>query len=124
PLGNSISFVANTINTSGGSPAFQGVTFIDIENSPVTPLGTSKLHFDFNGSASTPTQAGYTGVIPTRLYGTGTLGSDFGWLGSLPAGGFDRGAIAGYANSDLLRDGQYGSSGPSGARTFQADVTN
>jgi hypothetical protein len=123
-LGNSVSLVGNTILTSGGTPSFQGVSFIDIENLPFTPLGTSNLHFDFNGSASSPTQAGYTGVLPTRLYGTGTPSSDYGWLTTLPTGGFDRGTIAGYTLSDLMRDGQYGGSGASGARTFQADVTN
>src|SRR5262249_27112328 len=123
PFGNTFTIVGKTIFTNGGVPAFLGVSFVDIENLPFSPLGTSDLHFDFNGSAASLTQAGSTGVLPTRLYGSATLGSDSGWLTTLPLGGFDRGAVAS-PFSNLLRDGHYGGTGAAGARTFQADVGN
>lgn len=126
PLGNSFIIVGKTIFTNGGSPSpFLGVTFIDIENLPIMPLGTSTLRFDFNNNSPvSPTQAGYTGVLPTKLYGGGPTGSDFGWV-TAPQGGFDRGAPANLTSSfaALLRDGHYGGVG-AGARTFRADVTN
>jgi hypothetical protein len=112
-----------TIFTNGGVPAFHGVSFQDIESLPFTPLGTSTLASDFNGLASSPTQASYTGVLPTRLYGTGTPGADYGWLTQSPAG-FDRGSGSTSPFASLLRDGQYGTTDAAGARTFQADVTN
>jgi hypothetical protein len=45
----------------------------------------------------------------------------FGWSAA-PRGGFDRGALSGTTQSSLLRDGHYGASGASGARTFRADL--
>ena len=125
PLGNTFNIVGNVITTNGGTPPYKNVTFTNIISLPIIVPGTTTADFQFLGSSSSPLQSGYTGVLPTRLYGTGTSGHDYGWLTTLPTAGFDRGASSTsgpYAN--LLRGGQYAPQGTSGARTFQADVTN
>jgi hypothetical protein len=74
------------------------------------------------GSAKAPTQAGYTGVLPTAAY---SAAAGYGWFGGLPDGSHDLG-VAGlkgpYAN--LLRGDQSGEEGSAAARTFQVDVPN
>src|SRR5262249_49976961 len=122
-LGNSAQIQGNVIAVAGGSPAFQGVAFQDIEKVCFPTLGMTTAHYDFNLNASSSTQSGYTAVLPTRLYGTGTPGSDFGWVTTLPIGGFDRGAVPS-AFSNLVRDGQYSGTGAAGAPTFRTDLTN
>ncbi len=123
PLGNSITLTGNTIFTNGGSPAYQGVSFQDIESLPFTPLGTTTASYQMLGTATSPLQAGYTGILPTAAY-TAALG--YGWLGGLPAsgGGFDRGAISSSPFANLIRGGQYGTSGTGGSRIFQANVAD
>ena len=119
PLNNTFNIIGKTIFTDGGDPgAFLGVSFFNVENMPLMPIGTTTLQFDFDGP-TLKTQASYTGVAPGRLYGSGTSGSDFGWASSAPAT-FDRGSVLSTAFADLLEDAHF----LGGPRTFRADVSN
>lgn len=124
PFGNEASFdpYTSTISTAGGNPdPYFGVTILNFENVEFNPLGTGGLQqFDFdyyNTAASvmtSPTQAGYTSVLPNTLY-SGGLG--YGWQTAVQ--GFERNdGFYGNAFADLVRDGHsFGTSA-----TFTADV--
>src|SRR5262249_2023921 len=77
-----------------------------------TPPGG--FRFDMNGTGNV-TQAGYTPVRGGTVY---TPVQGYGWQASVAD--FDRGAVAGRPNDNLLRDGNYGSA----PGTFQLDVLN
>lgn len=109
PFGNEISIdiPTLTISVAGG---YQPVTFYNFESLELNPLGTGPTQqFDFdhvNTAAAvghSPTQLGYTSVLPTTLY-SGGLG--YGW--QTEVSGFER-DDGFYDNtfSDLVRDGHY-----------------
>lgn len=124
-LDNTFSINGKTIFTDGGSPnAFLGVTFRDIENFPLTPIGPSPaIAFDFDsdntdGSPTpSPTQTGYNRVLANTLHATSGLG--YGWqqeVSELERGdGFYSGPQA-----NLLRDTNRSNS----AATFTVDLIN
>jgi hypothetical protein len=127
PLGNTFSIVGKTIVTDGGSPtAYMGVNFVDIESLPLMPVGTAAvLRLDLNRIASSPTQAGYTPLLPTAGYAAvGSGGAGYGWeqplvsTGQTSSGGFDRTTVLGSGFADLLRDGHFSNT----AQIFRADV--
>jgi RHS repeat-associated protein len=108
--------------TTGGTPTFTAAAFDgSAQGSTTNPAVLSyqtatTRRFDFNGPANV-TAAGFIGVRGSNLYSAST---GYGW--NLAAGEFDRGAAAA-STVDLYRDGNYGSAGPSGARTFEVQVT-
>ena len=75
---------------------------------------TAKFDFDAATGPAT-TAAGYTSVLGSTLY---SVGSGYGWV-TTAAASFDRGGT-----NLLLRDGNYGSAGTAGARTFQDNIAN
>jgi hypothetical protein len=82
PYGNTFTIDIRTFLTDGGTPAFQGVSFSNIENVPLTPIGTGSRFFDFDRvdlvygegtldplpSAYSPLATGYERVIERDLY--------------------------------------------------------
>ena len=110
-FGNEVAldFAGVTISTSGGVPdPFQPVTFFNFETFALDPIGTGPIQrfdFDHTNTASavgdSPTQPGYTSVLPTTLY-SGGLG--YGWQFAVNSFERDDGF---YDNSfsDLVRDG-------------------
>ena len=72
--------------------------------------------FDFNGPSNV-TAAGFIGVRGSTLYSATT---GYGW--NQAAGEFDR-VTASPSTTALYRDGNYGSAGAAGARTFEVQVT-
>ncbi len=112
PVGNAFNVQLNQIITGDGI-AFKNVSFVGIENLPFTPLGATTWRFDLDdpnfGAAATA--AGYTAVLPSRVYGVS--GNTYGWnvaVGSSTSGG----------PTALLQDFHFGTA----ARTFSADVAN
>ncbi|MCU0982039.1 MAG: hypothetical protein MUF25_23040, partial [Pirellulaceae bacterium] len=118
PRGNVFSIVVNQILTEGGVPPFKAVKFVDIERVPLEPKGADTFRFDLNHNASSPTQSGYTAVLPGQLYtAVAASGTGYGWVGSGASGGVQRGAVAS-SFSDLIRDAHWGTA----PRTFRVDV--
>ena len=131
PFGNSFTVSGVTLFANGGSPDdFLGVTFVDIENIPISPLGSDTKLFDFNhdhtGSShiDSPTQAGFTGVQADDVYDAAV---GYGWLATGPADcsgnpiqSFDRTETFVSNKRDLLRDGHVSTT----AQTFQTDLAN
>lgn len=124
--GNQVSIQGTSLVTSG-SPAFKNVTFQNFESVPITsPSPTGALRFDLNqaragGPASTPTQAGYTGVLNTTKFSDG-LG--YGWDDQ---GGIQGNDLNSYTStlSDLIRDSHsFGLGSGAQTRTFSANVAN
>lgn len=123
-LGNTFSIVGKTIFTDGGDPdAFLGVTFVNIESMPLTPIGTGDpISFDFDHSntassvATSPTQPGYVSVARDTLY-AGGLG--FGWQSEVDSFERDDSFYSG-PFADLIRDGHYFDSN----QTFTIDLPN
>lgn len=83
PLGNDIAINGHTINTVGKDGIYQPIRFIDIENLPLSPVGTGTTHkFDFNHTNTSssvqdsPTELGYTAVRAGTLH---SQGFGYGW---------------------------------------------
>ena len=126
PLNNVFEIIGKAIFTDGdgdfqvtGAADYKGVSFRRIEALPLMPPATTpELRFDFDGPPL-ETQAGYTSVAPGRLYGSGTPGSDFGWVNTAPAT-VDRGNVLATTFDDLLQDAHFLGS----PEVFRADVMN
>lgn len=126
-LGNAFAVVGKSLRTDGNgnfvftdAADFEPVNFVNLENVPLQPFPSdqSPLRFDFDAGTNV-TQSGFTQVLQGRLYGGGSSGSDFGWVGTAPAG-FERPTALTSVFTDLLRD----THSDSVARTFRADVAN
>jgi hypothetical protein len=134
PAGNTstlnldLSAVTNpVINPTGPGAGFLTTT------PPANPLSWTHINvatslafrFDFNAAtsptqlpSSPPTPGGFIGVQTSDTY---SAARGYGWV-TAPVGSFDRGAIAGEADSNLLRDGVYGDT--THAATFRTDLPN
>jgi hypothetical protein len=139
---NPFSIIGKTIFTAGGPPAFLGVSFRNIEDLPLRPLGdnggtNAALRFDLNAgstavaTAQSPTETNYTSMFTDTFYGvdSGAGVSTFGWVVAdvanppipSPFAGFDlEVGTAGETFHDLVRDGHV----LPGVQTFQTDITN
>lgn len=126
-FGNSFTFDGKTISVSGGTPAFKGVTIINVEDMPLSPVSSGPVQrYDFNARTvvggvyvSTPTQPGFIGVQADTLYSQG-LG--YGWNEVLVPvlNGTNTGPIG-----DLVNDGLMYSTGTSEDwPLFKADIGN
>ena len=124
---NTFSFDGKTVLVNGGTPAFKGVTIINIEDMPLEPVSNGPVQrYDFNARTvvggvyvSTPTQTGYTGVQADTLYSQG-LG--YGWNEVLVP--VLNGTNSGPAG-DLVNDGVMYSTGTSEDwPLFKADIGN
>ncbi|MCX7422813.1 MAG: matrixin family metalloprotease [Planctomycetia bacterium] len=121
-LNNTFNFIGTTFFVDGGTPAtFKGISIRNLEYVPLIPLATAApLRFDFDGSAISPdTQAGYTSVVPGRVYGSGTTNADFGWV-STAANYVNRGDVLSSSFENLLQDAHFDEV----ARTFRVDVSD
>ncbi len=139
PLGNVLQIIGTTVFVDGNGDFqvvtqdppnsdpgdYKGINFRNIESLPLLPLGTSSEKYDFDGPGVVTTESGYTSVVPGRLYGTGTMGSDFGWVGQAPQYSFSYSPpLSNGPLQQVLRDGVEGDAGMAGQRTFRADVAD
>jgi hypothetical protein len=132
---NPFSIIGKTIFTANGAPAaFEGISFRNIEDLPLRPIGTSATQrFDMNAGNITPvvgqspTETNYTPIYIDTFYGVNSATA--GWVipnvssppDPSPFAGFDlEVGTAGQLYHDLVRDGHV----LAGTQTFQTDVIN
>jgi predicted outer membrane repeat protein len=134
PVGNtsSLTFDLSAVTNPVIHPTGPGAGFLtttppanSLSWTHISAVASPALRFDFNTATSPtqlptspPTPGGFIGVQATDSY-SAALG--YGWV-TAPVGSFDRGAIAGEADSSLLRDGVYGDT--THPATFRTDLPN